>query len=152
MSDSVMQGLLEKDLSNASRLENLLETERRLLEKRDIGALNQLLMEKAQLLADIESNDDARRKLLASFGKSDNNTGLRDYCTQVGIGDLYKDLLRALQHCAELTNINGAIVHRSKLNNRHMLDIMQGKSADTSLYTQRGDASTSSDTRAIARA
>jgi len=152
MSASSMRQLLEKDLINASNLENLLRKEREHLQRRDIGALSNTLIEKAQLLADIESNDDARRKILASFDKSIDNSGLREYCTQEGMEALYKDLLRGLQQCSDLTNINGAIVHRSKLSNRHMLDIMQGKSSQPGVYTNHGDASTSSDSRAIAKA
>lgn len=147
-----MRQLLEKDLINTTNLENLLQKEREQLQQRDIGALSNTLMEKAQLLADIEANDDARRKILASFDKSVDNGGLREYCKEEGMGDLYQELLRSLQQCSDLTNINGAIVHRSKLSNRHMLDIMQGKSSQPSVYTNHGDASTTSDSRAIAKA
>lgn len=152
MSASSMRQLLEKDLLNATNLESLLQSEREQLQKRDIGALSNTLIEKAQLLADIEANDDARRKILASFDKSVDNSGLRDYCRQEGMDALYKDLLRSLQLCSDLTNINGAIVHRSKLNNRQMLDIMQGKSSQPGVYTNHGDTSTASDSRAIAKA
>ena len=152
MSNASMQLLLEKDLHNAAQLETLLRAERMQLESRNIGALSQTLIEKAEVLAQIEANDEARRKLLASFQKSTDNSGLRDYCQQEGLGDLYRDLLRSLQHCADLTNINGAIVHRSKLNNRHMLDILQGKTSQPGVDDHRGDASTTSDSRAIAKA
>jgi len=147
-----MQQLLEKDLINATNLETLLRSERMQLQKRDIGALSNTLIEKAQLLANIEGNDDARRKLLVTFGKSADNGGLLDYCKQQGLEPLYRDLLQSLQQCSDLTNINGAIVHRSKLSNRHMLDIMQGKSSVPSVYTHNGDASSTSDSRAIAKA
>jgi flagellar biosynthesis/type III secretory pathway chaperone len=152
MSASSMQQLLEKDLINATNLENLLRSEREQLQSRDIGALSNTLIEKAQLLADIETNDDSRRKILASFDKSVDNGGLREFCKQEGMESLYKELLLSLQQCADLTNINGAIVHRSKLSNRHMLDIMQGKSSQPGVYTNHGDASTTSDSRAIAKA
>ena len=152
MSASSMQQLLEKDLLNTTTLANLLRSEREQLQSRDIGALSNTLIEKAQLLADIEANDDARRKILASFDKAVDNKGLREYCKQEGMDALYKDLLRSLQQCSDLTNINGAIVHRSKLSNRHILDIMQGKSSQPGVYTNHGDASTTSDSRAIAKA
>jgi flagellar biosynthesis/type III secretory pathway chaperone len=152
MSATSMQQLLEKDLLNTHNLENLLRSERVQLEKRDIGALSNTLIEKAQLLANIEANDDARRKLLASLHKSDDNSGLREYCEQEGLQDLYRDLLNSLRQCSDLTTINGAIVHRSKLSNRHLLDIMQGKTSQPGVYTAQGDASSTSDSRAIAKA
>lgn len=152
MSATSMRQLLEKDLINATNLENLLLGEREQLEKRDIGALSNTLIEKAQLLADIEANDDTRRKLLASVNQAADNNGLREYCKQEGMEVLYKDLLKSLQQCSDLTNVNGAIVHRSKLSNRHMLDIMQGKSSQPSVYTNHGDARKTADSRAIAKA
>ncbi len=152
MNKDSMQQLLEKDLINSAKLENLLRCEREQLEQRNIGALNETLIEKAQLLADIEANDHARQKILASFGDSTDNRALRDYCSQNGMESLYKDLLKSLQQCSDLTNINGVIVHRSRLNNRHLLDIMQGKSSQPSVYTSQGDSSSSANSRAIAKA
>jgi len=152
MSKDSMQQLLEKDLINSSKLENLLRCEREQLEQRNIDALNETLIEKAQLLAGIEANDHARQKILASFGQSTDNGALKEYCAQNGLEALYKDLLKSLQQCSDLTNVNGAIVHRSKLNNRRLLDIMQGKSAQPGLYTSHGDSSTSSNSQAIAKA
>lgn len=152
MSKDSMQQSLEKDLINSTKLENLLRCEREQLEQRNIGALNETLIEKAQLLADIEANDHARQKILASFGESTDNRALRDFCSQNGMETLYRNLLKSLQQCSDLTNINGAIIHRSKLNNRHLLDIMQGKSSQPSVYTSHGDSSASAHSRAIAKA
>ena len=152
MSDKSIQSLLEKDLHNAESLAALLLSERDQLASRDIDALNKTLMEKAQLLAAIEGNDDSRRKMLASFGRSADNNSLRDYCDKAGFGTLYEALQRRLKTCADLTDINGAIVHRSRLSNRHVLDIMQGKSAQTSVYTSQGGTNKQIATRAIAKA
>ena len=152
MSINSMQQLLEKDLINSSKLENLLRCEREQLEQRNIGALSETLIEKAYLLADIEANDHARQKILASFGEATDNGALRDYCSENGLTTLYKDLLKSIQQCSDLTNINGVIVHRSKLNNRRLLDIMQGKNSQPSVYTSHGDSSATSNSQAIAKA
>ena len=77
---------------------------------------------------------------------------LRDYCDKAGFGTLYEALQRRLKTCADLTDINGAIVHRSRLSNRHVLDIMQGKSAQSSVYTSQGGTNKQIATRAIAKA
>jgi len=152
MSETSLKSLIEKDLQNADILATLLQTERDMLTTRDIGALNKILMEKAQLLADIERNDDSRRKMLASFGHSIDNRALRDFCIKSGLGPLYENLQSKLKICAELTDINGAIVHRSKLSNRQVLDIMQGKSAHASVYTSHGGTNKQTESRAIAKA
>lgn len=152
MSDISFKSLLEKDLLNADALAALLQSEREQLATRDIDALNRILMEKAQLLAEIERNDDSRRKMLASFGHSADNQALREYCNTAGFGALHEELQRKLKTCAELTDINGAIVHRSKLSNRHVLDILQGKSAHASVYTSHGGTNKQTESRAIAKA
>lgn len=152
MSDISFKSLLEKDLQNADALCAVLQREREQLAARDIDALNALLMEKAQLLADIERNDDSRRKMLASFGHSADNQALREYCNEAGFGALHEELQHKLKNCAELTDINGAIVHRSRLSNRHVLDIMQGKSAHASVYTSHGGTNKQTESRAIAKA
>lgn len=152
MSEISFQSLLEKDLHNADALAVLLQGEREQLATRDIDALNKILMEKALLLADIERNDDSRRKMLASFGHSADNQALREYCNKAGFGPLHEQLQSRLKTCAELTDINGAIVHRSRLSNRHVLDIMQGKSAHASVYTSQGGTNKQTESRAIAKA
>lgn len=152
MSDLSFKSLLEKDLQNAEALVLVLKREREQLAARDIDALNRILMEKAQLLADIERNDDSRRKMLASFGHSADNQALREYCSEAGFGTLHEALQSKLKTCAELTDINGAIVHRSRLSNRHVLDILQGKSAHASVYTSHGGTNKQTESRAIAKA
>ncbi len=152
MSDTSFHSLLQKDLQNADQLAALLKQEREQLVARNIDELNRILMEKAQLLAEIERNDDTRRKMLASFGHSVDNQALRDYCQKAGFGALHEQLQLKLKACAELTDINGAIVHRSRLSNRHVLDILQGKTGQTSVYTSHGGTHKQSESRALAKA
>jgi flagellar biosynthesis/type III secretory pathway chaperone len=152
MSTKTLAQMLQKDLINATNLENLLRLEREHLEKRDIASLSTLLLQKAEILADIELNDDNRRKLLASSGLPTDNRQLRDYCIDTGLDVLYEQLQQQLRKCAELTGINGAIVHRSRLNNRQILDILQGKNAQSSVYTSHGDTHKTSESKALAKA
>jgi flagellar biosynthesis/type III secretory pathway chaperone len=152
MSTKTLAQMLQKDLINATNLENLLRLEREQLEQRNIAALSALLLQKAEILADIELNDDHRRKLLASAGLPADNRHLHDYCKDIGLDALYEQLQQQFRKCAELTDINGAIVHRSRLNNRQILDILQGKNAQSSVYTSHGDTNKTSESRALAKA
>ncbi|MDO9317083.1 MAG: flagellar protein FlgN [Gammaproteobacteria bacterium] len=153
MADLTLHELLEKDLQNTVDLENLLRAERTQLEARDIGALSRTLIEKAEVLASIEQNDEARRKLLAQHGYPADNKGMRRFCSESPRGvTLYDQLREQIAQCAALTNINGAIVHRSRLNTRHVLDILRGKGTQSSLYTSAGSTNKTSETRALAKA
>lgn len=153
MADLTLHDLLEKDLQNTVDLENLLRAERGHLESRDIGALSRTLIEKAEVLAAIEQNDEARRKLLVQQGYPADNQGMRRFCSESPRGvSLYDQLREQIAQCAALTNINGAIVHRSRLNTRHVLDILRGKGTQSSLYTSAGGTNKTSETRALARA
>lgn len=153
MADLTLHDLLEKDLQNTVDLENLLRAERAQLEARDIGALSRTLIEKAEVLAAIEQNDEARRKLLVQQGYPADNKGMRRFCFESEHGvALYDQLREQIAQCAALTNINGAIVHRSRLNTRHVLDILRGKGTQSSLYTSVGGTNNTSGTRALAKA
>ncbi len=153
MADLTLHDLLEKDLQNTVDLENLLRAERAQLESRDIGALSRILIEKAEVLAAIEQNDEARRKLLVQQGYPADNQGMRRFCSESPRGvSLYDQLREQIAQCAALTNINGAIVHRSRLNTRHVLDILRGKGTQSSLYTSAGGTNKTSETRALAKA
>lgn len=153
MGDTTVHLLLEKDLQNTMNLENLLRAEREQLECRDIGALSKTLIVKAEILAAIEHNDEARRKILASSGYPADNQGLKQYCTDSEQGvDALEALHLQLRKCAELTDLNGAIVHRSRINTRQVLDIMQGKTKQSGLYTSQGGTKKTTESRAIAKA
>lgn len=145
--------LLEDDLQTTGILETLLRSERTLLETRDITALNALLLEKAQLLASIENNDEARKALLLEAGYDASPQGMLQYCNQSEQdAALYAELRAQLQRCAELTDLNGAIVHRSRMNTRQALDILRGKTITEDLYTNQGDARRTTESRALGKA
>ena len=82
MAELTLHDLLEKDLQNTVDLQSLLRAERTQLEARDIGALSRTLIEKAELLAAIEQNDEARRKLLVLHGYPLDNKGMRRFCAE----------------------------------------------------------------------
>ncbi|MDP2139349.1 MAG: flagellar protein FlgN [Gammaproteobacteria bacterium] len=153
MSDQNLHKLLEKDLQNALNLENLLRAERAQLESRDIGALTRTLSEKAEVLAAIERNDESRRSMLKALGLPNDSQGMRQYCAASAEGPaLYDELRQRISLCAGLIEINGAIVHRSRLNTRQVLDILQGKAAQADLYTRKGNNNRTAESRAIAEA
>ena len=153
MSANTLHTLLQDDLQNATELEAILREERSQLASRDIEALNKTLMQKAELLAKIENNDSARKNILNAANYPANNEGMKKYCQDNGADESIFDQLQSkLRQCSELTDINGAIVHRSRMNTRQVLAILQGKVARSSLYTIQGGTNESTESTAIAKA
>jgi flagellar biosynthesis/type III secretory pathway chaperone len=153
MSANTLHRLLQDDLQNTLELEALLREERQQLAQRDINNLNKTLMLKAELLAKIENNDAARKKILDAEGYPVNNEGMKQFCLDhAADASVFDDLQTKLRQCAELTDINGAIVHRSKMNTRQVLDILQGKVARSSIYTNQGGTNEASESTAIGKA
>lgn len=153
LSPAALQKLLIDDLEKARKLEELLTEERLQLEKRDAGALDRLLPDKARLLAALEQSDSVRKALLEQSGFTTDGKGLRECCEyldrqqsdlgreqQAGtLDELGAQLQQQLQYCHELSEINGSIVHRSRSNTQRLLDILRGKtSADAGTYTSSG--------------
>ena len=159
MSSSELQNLLEKDRTQLDMLARLLLDEKACLEKRDLEQLNVLLQQKQQVLTAIEQDDHARRQLLAKAGLKENQTSLpelrrllsksTDYTALV---ELIESVEKRLLHCRELTEINSAIVHRSRINTQRTLGILRGPSALQGLYTSHGATSGNNEKRDLGSA
>lgn len=159
MSSSELQNLLEKDRTQLDMLAKLLLDEKACLEKRDLEQLNVLLQQKQQVLTAIEQDDHARRQLLAKAGLKENQTSLPelrrllskspDYTALV---ELIESVEKRLLQCRELTEINSAIVHRSRINTQRTLGILRGPSALQGLYTSHGATSGNNEKRDLGSA
>lgn len=150
--------LLKADLHNTKQLQSLMQLERGYIEQRDLEALNNLLVEKAELLSSIEENELKRRKSLIPGEFDPSPEGYRAYIATLE-PDLakqcheYFELLQTeLLKCKELNTVNGIVVNRSQRRNRQTLDILKGKPAQNELYTKSGVASNSSGSNPISAA
>jgi flagellar biosynthesis protein FlgN len=145
MISTELQKLLEKDRTQLDTLARLLLEEKACLEQRDLEQLNALLQKKQTVLTEIESDDHARRQLLAKAGLKDGQTSLpqlRQLLARspehLALAELIESVENRLQHCRELTEINSVIVHRSRINTQRTLGILRGPTALTGLYTSHG--------------
>lgn len=139
MNPSAVTTLLSQDLENAQALEELLLEERTLLERRELSALNELLERKANVLVEIERNEESRRRQLQEAGFSADREGLQAWCEQEQAAQQLEQLRERLRSCNELTSINGAIVHRSRSSTRQVLEILRGRTLLPGLYDREGN-------------
>lgn len=170
MNTTALQKLLEQDLDGARQLNTLLQDERRLLERRDVKALDQLLGQKAGLLARMEKNDQARRQHLQEAGFETDRGGLQACCQYLdsqrqapapassedeqpaSMESLCEALFAALAQCREATAVNANIVHRSRSNNTRLLNLMRGGDTRPDVYNPRGTAGTRPENRTLGNA
>ena len=170
MKTTALRTLLEQDLDGARQLNTVLLDERRLLERRDVKALDQLLGRKADLLARMEKNDQARRKHLQEAGFESDRGGLQACCQHLdsqsrspehssegeqhaaSLESLSEALFAALAQCREATAVNANIVHRSRSNNTRLLNLMRGGSERPDVYNPRGTAGSKPENRTLGNA
>lgn len=176
MNTTALQHLLEQDLEGARQLNTVLLDERRLLERRDVKALDQLLGRKAELLAQMEKNDRARRQFLQEAGFESDRGGLQACCEYLdtrrqspgqrsgaagqtqppasthSLPSLCEALFTALAQCREATAVNANIVHRSRSNNTRLLNLMRGGTTRPDVYNPRGTAGAKPENRTLGSA
>jgi flagellar biosynthesis/type III secretory pathway chaperone len=170
MNRTALQKLLEQDLGGAQQLNALLLDERRFLERRDVKALDQLLGRKADLLARMEKNDQARRSYLQEAGFEPDRGGLQACCEYLdgqhrssdqaspdaeqpsAMQSLGEALFVALALCREATAVNANIVHRSRSNNTRLLNLMRGVTTRPDVYNPRGTAGAKPENRTLGSA
>jgi flagellar biosynthesis protein FlgN len=144
MNNSDLHNMLGEDQLRLDELSEVLQAERVCLERRDLQNLTQLLQKKQQLLAEIESNDFNRRKLLQQAGAPVDRTSLSQLrillkdSTDTTLTTLLETIENKVRHCREMSETNSIIVHRSRLNTQKALDIMRGVDAVSGLYTSHG--------------
>lgn len=159
MISAELQTLLEKDRLQLDSLSALLLEEKACLEKRDLETLTSLLQKKQTILATLESDDFARRQLLAKAGLKDGQTSLphlRKLLSRSqdhrGLAELIESIESRLKHCRELSETNNIIVHRSRINTQRALGILRGSSALNNLYTSHGATTGSNEKRNLGSA
>jgi flagella synthesis protein FlgN len=145
MNNNDLQHLLEDDRQQLGHLLEVLQAERKALESRDLDTLSTLLTEKQTLLARIGTNDHDRRQLLRGAGVPPERTSLAQLklllrnSTDPGVTTLLDTIEQLVTSCRELTETNGIIVHRSRLNTEKALNILRGNQPVSTLYTSHGN-------------
>ncbi|MDT8428274.1 MAG: flagellar protein FlgN [Pseudomonadales bacterium] len=152
MTADTISTLIENDLANTEQLSQLLKNERLQLETRNLEALQSLLQQKTELLASIERNGKACKNLLQQAGFPGTRQGMKEYCQQLGLEDSFTALQDNLRKCKELTLINGAIVHRSRINTLKIIDILRGIPTGAGLYTHAGESAHATEFRSLGNA
>jgi flagellar biosynthesis/type III secretory pathway chaperone len=151
---SELYTLLDSELDHCLLLTNILLAERRLIETRRLDELPNILRQKADLLAVIESGHNQRQSWLSSV---DLPTSYTEFLKKVQNGEIdeteastsgspnaalclkkWQELNAAKESCNEQNTVNGIVITRAKKRNGEQLDILKGISPGKELYDSKG--------------
>ncbi len=125
---------------------DLCEQEKQTIEQHDIEEFKATLQNKQRQLEEIAKNIDERNNLLKEHGFSNDQDGFNQFIASLPTAqsDLimqhWQQLEELLKKSIELNQRNELIVKRGEKNVSHLLSLMQGHSAKTTLYNQKGSA------------
>lgn len=153
---SQLYTFLDNELDHCQLLSNILLAERRLIESRQLDDLPNILRQKADLLAVIESGHNRRQSWLLSAGLP---TTYSEFLKKAQDGEIdepevptssspsaalclekWQDLNAAKESANEQNIVNGIVITRAKKRNGEQLSILKGINPGKELYDAKGQA------------
>lgn len=125
---------------------DLCEQEKSVIEKHNLDDFKETLLLKQQQLELIAKNIDQRNNILQESGFSSDEEGFNGFIKTLPspqaalIQEHWQQLEQSLTKSIELNQRNELIVKRGEKNVSQLLALMQGHSAKTTLYNQKGSA------------
>lgn len=124
----------------------LLQEERSSLSQNNAALTQPILTRKTELLALLEQNSQQRNQLLVSQGLSADDSGVQAYFKSLpknvakSYAEKWQVLEEKLENCKAENLINGKIIHRSRQQVDVLLNLLQGNSGASKIYTENGQA------------
>lgn len=153
---SELYALLDSELDHCLLLSNILLAERRLIEARQLDELPNILRQKADLLAVIESGHNQRQSWLSSVGLPATCLEFLEKVQNGGIDETesstsnspnaalclnkWQELNTAKKSCNEQNTVNGIVITRAKKRNGEQLGILKGINPGKELYDAKGQS------------
>ncbi len=127
-----------------SRLQRSLEQEKRALENRQLGALEEAVKEKESALAEAAELHRRRANLLEQHGFSNDESGIRRCIEQCApslsreLRPLWGRLHDLIRSCRDQNLVNGQILELNRQSLRQTLEILTQGAGTVELYTPQG--------------
>jgi len=146
----VAHAIVAADLAAVRTLRELLLEERAALTRREPDALNAVVQRKLACLAELQQNEDARKRLLARHRGS-------DWAALLGTLDPalaapWEALRADLRQVAELNRVNERIVARTRRGTERLLSMLRGQFDPVGVYDRSGHTRAYGDNRPITSA
>lgn len=145
-----------QDSTAVNQLKNLLLLERELMEQRKHEGLQEIVMQKDQLLETLTFNAKQREQLLRSAGLATTLAGWEQLLIRVPSAQplitQWQTLTDDFIECQKANEINGRMINRSKQTLTNLLNLIRGQVAMPSLYTQKGATTNQNNSHTVVKA
>jgi flagella synthesis protein FlgN len=148
-----LQAIFNLDIPVTTLLINLLENERKALEKRNYNDFQTIIDSKQAPLEQLEKHASVRQQLLTQAGFKDEKTTLEaaeQYAPAVA--KAWRKLGEQWAHCQQLNETNERITKRTRLVTGHILELLRGQNNQQKLYDDKGNAHNTGAGRSITSA
>lgn len=139
---TLLRQMLDQDTAAIHALKQLLIDEREQLAQRKQDRLSDIANQKLSLLDQLNNSSKQRQQILNALELPNNATGwdlfLQRNTTTLPLRADWQQLLTDFEECQTLNDINGKMIARSQQTLNHLLNLLRGKVASTSLYTAQG--------------
>lgn len=150
---SLFDQALQQDISHSEHLLTVLLNERKALETREYGNLEQLITEKKSWVDRLETNAAQRRQWLSQHSLNDDFAALNAVRQQAPeVAAHWEAAAAAWRECQTANQVNEQICRRTRLVVERVLDILRGQTAPATTYDASGQSQRSQKGRTISSA
>ncbi len=148
-----LDATFQQDIPATTELLDLLQCERKALEKRDYEDFQQIFNNKQPLLELLQKHATTRQQLLAGAGfKDEPSTLIAAEQHAPHVAKAWHKLGKQWTRCQELNEINERIAKRTRLVVGQIMDLLRGQQGEARLYTGKGNTSSNGGGRTITSA
>lgn len=135
---------INHDIHTCTTLLSLLKQEREALKSRNVDTLEALLTQKADALLSLDNSAKKRTQWAQKANITPSNHGWKQLLSALNKPDIvvnWAQLKSLTLECKKSNEINGKLLSRNKKTLSRLLDVMRGKSENTTLYNAYGSSS-----------
>jgi flagellar biosynthesis protein FlgN len=150
---SLFDYALQQDIAHSEELLALLLSERKALEAREYGNLEDLTAQKKHCVERLEANVAQRKRWLLQHGLHDDFAALSAAKIQAPeVAARWESAATAWRECQTANQINDQICRRTRLVVGRVLDILRGQTTPSTTYDAKGYSQNAQDGRTISNA
>lgn len=136
---SLFDHALQQDIAHSERLLDVLLNERKALETREYGDLENLIAQKKSWVEQLETNALQRQQWLSQHGLTDDFAALNAVKQQAPmVATRWEAAATAWHECQTANQVNEQICRRTRLVVERVLDILRGQSIASATYDAKG--------------
>ena len=148
--------ILEDILAHLNALQETLQAEYQALSDNDRQGIEQAARDKSRLTAMLDDLEQERVALLREAGLDLDRSGVMAYLgrhqnsSPDPVARTWQEIEQLSRECEQQNRLNGIIIEHNRKRTETALNILQGQSGNTELYSSSGNAVSSSSRQSIA--